>query len=421
MVFDLAFNFVVPLPFRVVLLVQLGIHLWYSLVWYCYKIHKINVLALLNLSYSPYKYSLSDHTSESANAELATSSEADSGENQLLLNGIYSKIKKTLFSNLTGLLSFWTFRLIFHDYPFLVNIVECILPLVLLGYTLTRFFENGETMGQSRMHSTMKRILLGNINSATMRTNDILISDTLTSYSRVFNDFGACIWLLVGSTSSNYNVELEALLLAFPGLIRIRQCWYEYRLTKQKQHFFNLVKYSAGLGPIIVNLLIKVKMAQMSEEVDVSSELNSLNKWWYVCATISSAYLFIWDVRMDWGFGLFEPLFMTGTDFTPLRAPNMLVYNNIVAYYSVIVIDFVLRFLWVFKIFVIKETEVELGLGNQVGNFLFGYDYTLFGFVLVEVLELLRRWLWCFLKLESDLVKLQRNGIPMVAMKTSRP
>lgn len=417
------FNNAVPLPFRIVLLVQLGIHLWYSMVWYCYKVHKMNVLSLLNLSYSPYKYSTEDHTNDTATAEYATTSSADFSENQVLLNGINSTIKKTLFINISGLLSFWVSLLFRETFPAIFKLVQSVLPAVLLANTLRCFFGSGNSMGQARIYTTMKRILVGDINSKTMRTNDILISDSLTSYAKVINDLGSFLWMTVVPTTSTYNVELEAMLLAFPSLIRMRQCWYEYRLTRQGLHFFNFVKYSTGLGPIVVNFLIKAKMAKIAEDSDISHQLNTLNKWWYICSAVSSTYLFIWDVRMDWGFGLFEPLFARKyRGYNALREPNMLVYKNYVAYYGVITIDFLLRFIWVWKMFVIKETEVQFRLTQRVGNFLFGYDYTSFGFVVLEVFELLRRWLWCFLKLESDLVKLQvsddlTQAIPLATVK----
>lgn len=104
-----------------------------------------------------------------------------------------------------------------------------------------------------------------------------------------------------------------------------------------------------------------------------------------------------------------------------MREPNKLVYNNFIAYYGIVVLDFILRFIWILKLFVIKETEVRLGLKNKVGNFLFGLDFLSLGFATLELLEIIRRWLWCFLKIESDLVKLQygdnKNAIPLTTIK----
>lgn len=418
------FSDVLPLPFRVLFLLQLGIHLWYALVWHCYNVHKMNVLALLNLSYSPHKYNLEshnmdNHTAEETMGEYATSVSAELNENQILLRGIVAILKKTLPVNVAGIVFYWLVLVLRDRDSFFVKITARFLPVPLLVYTFVRTFGNGPSIGSTRMFTTLKRILVGNINSTTMRTNDILISDSLTSYSKVVNDLGSFLWTTFVPTSAEYNVTVQAVVLSLPGLIRVRQCWYEYRLTRQRQHFFNMIKYCCQLAPIVVNLFIRIRMAQLTEDAEASSKLNNLNMWWYVFSTISSTYSFIWDVRMDWGFGLFEPVFQEYLNFNPLRDPNKLVYNNFFAYYGVIVVDLVLRFVWVLKVYVIKETEVELGLRQKVGNFLFGYDFQSFGFVVLEVLEILRRWLWCFIKLESDLIKLRsHDDIPLATLKS---
>lgn len=419
---ELAFADIVPLPFRSLLFVQLGIHLWYALVWISYKVYGINVLALLNLSYSPHKFATVSYLDESRYGEFATVSPADLSENQRLLNGIYRNIKKTLLPNLSGLAIYWVAAPFLTNDSRLLTLIRVILPTVLLFHTLYRFFWQSRTIATVRVKTTIKRILLGDINSVTMRTNDILLSDTLISYAKIINDCSMFFWKTYVPTDLKYNAELETFMLSIPSLIRMKQCWFEFLLTKQKQHFFNFIKYFMGLGPNICNLLIKLKMAQLTEDVDASAQLNQLNRWWYLISAISASYLFLWDVKMDWGFSLFDIIFdQDKSNWKILREPNKLVYNSNLVYYGIISLDFVLRFIWLLKLFVIKETEVRLGLTNKVGNFLFGLDFLSIGYAVLEALEILRRWLWCFLKLESDLVKLQfgdvGNAIPLSSVK----
>lgn len=418
------FNDFLPLPFRILVLLQLGIHLWYWLVHLCYKVHKMNILGLLNLSYSPHKYSPDNHDSVNEPGVSATTFSADLAENQILLRGINATIKATLPVNIAGLLLYISVLILSDSDGILLKTTAKYVPLVLLVYTCYKFFAFHQSVGQTRMSSTIKRVLVGNINSKTMRTNDILISDSLTSYAKVINDFGSYLWVTLVSSLDPYNIYIEALVLSVPSLIRIKQCWYEFQLTKQKQHFYNMLKYCCLLGPVLINLLIKIKMIQLTDDAAASAQLNNLNKWWYISSAVSSTYSFIWDVRMDWGFGMFEPLFLGGQrEFSALRQHNLLVYQNFFAYYGVIVTDLLLRFIWVFKIYVIKTTEVQLGLRHKVGNFLFGYDFLSFGFFVLELLEILRRWLWCFLKLESDLVKNEAkdevaHAIPLATVKS---
>lgn len=415
------FNDAVPISFRVVLLLELGIFLWYGLVWACYNIYRINILSLVALSYSPHKYSHSG-SSTVPTGKSATDASADLEENILLLNGIRKTLKLTAAINFTGLVAYWTTVMFSESDSYAKKATGTYIPTVLVAITIYRVFGNDSSMGQSRVYTSIKRVLVGNINSSTMRTNDILISDSLTSYSKVLNDLCIFLWVTYLPTEKSYNPYVEALVLAFPGLIRVKQCWFEYNLTLDKNHFYNLIKYSFQLGPLFVNLMIKLNMAKVTD-TDVSTTLSNLNFWWYALSTASSTYSFLWDIRMDWGFGMFNPLFRPKAEpFQPLRPRSQLVYNSKLVYYAAIVIDFILRFVWVFKIFVMKETEIELGIRHRVGNFLFGYDFLSFGFVVLEVLEIFRRWLWCFFKLESDLVKLQlkdnlTHAIPLAGLE----
>lgn len=404
----LSFDNVIPLPYRVTLFLQLGVYLWYGLLFTCYTFYNINCLALLNLAYSPHKYSADGHDHNHVTGEMATISPADVAENALLLKGVWLKVRKTTLLNVCGMSAYWACRLLFENDALPLKICLTPLPIVLIGLNLILVFKKENSAGQDRLNATFKRIMLGNIKSATMRTNDILLSDSLTSYAKVINDFACFLWISFLPAGSMYNIRLEAVVLSFPALVRIKQCLYEYRMTYQRQHLLNTLKYSAGLGPIVINMLIKTKMDSISTDAAALDQLNKLNRWWYFSSAVSSAYSFVWDVKMDWGYEAFEFLFGGNyRSFMPLRDHNKLVFRNYVAYYGIIALDFILRFIWVFKIFVIKETEIDLRLTNQVGNFLFGYDFLSVGFALLELLEILRRWLWCFLKLESDLVKLQ--------------
>lgn len=420
----IVFGNLVPLPYKVIFGLQLGVFLWYLLVRYCYENQKLNILSLLNLSYSNHNYSHLDGLIQaSATGEYSTANPADVKENLVLIRGIKASLKKLATINLISYLIYVLIGLK-KDQNVILYPIHVMLPYITIGYGFQRLFwysRKKETFGQYRMYTTVKRILMGRINSQTMRTNDILISDSLTSYSKVLNDLSLFVW----STFSNevYNSKIEFIVLAIPGLIRMKQCWFEYKLTKQKQHLFNFLKYFSGLVPILINLLIKLRLLKLNPEnsQDISQtqlleSLKWLNTCWYFASIVNSTYSFIWDVRMDWGFQLFEPIFKSETTFIPLRPWNQLVYKNMIGYHSIIMTDFVLRFLWVFKIFIIKDQQ-NLTVFNHLGQFLFGNDVYSFGYTIVEILEIFRRWLWCFLKLESDWVKLQKietinNSLP---------
>lgn len=401
----LAFSDVLPILLRVAVLFQTGIVLWYILIKTCFERYHMNCLALLDLSYSPHNYSDDSQISQ-VTGNMAAVSPPAMEENQALLRGVSQVVARTVPATVASVLAYWATFILLPD-SFVQHMTTRVGPLLLISFLSYVCFSGGHTAGQNRANTTLKRILVGNINSATMRTNDILLSDSLTSYSRVFNDLSCFIWVTFMNSDSNYNLKLEALALSYPALVRVRQSWYEYRTTRQTQHFLNLCKYLALLGPVVVNMLIKITMASMDSESD-GTRLNTLNKWWYATSLISSTYSFIWDIKMDWGFRMFDIQgYRNHRRLVLLRDESKLVFRNNFFYFGVILIDFSLRFIWVLKAFVMKENEITLTVANRVGNFLFGYDFTSFGFSVLELLEILRRWLWCFLKLESDLVKIQ--------------
>lgn len=418
---ETTFTEVLPLPFRVAVLFQLGVHLWYAIVWTCYHLYDINCLALLNLSYSSHNYALDEHASGIVTGLMATIVMADPKENLILLRGIQSTARR-LFSAVAGsLMCYWVCKAFLNSEAIVYAPIVNTLYVFVLAFSIYVVFCRGKSMGQQRVHSSIKRILVGNINSSTMRTNDIFFADTLTSYAKVLNDLMCFVWMTFIASDLLYNTRVEALVLSYPLLVRMKQCFYEYRATNEKQHLLNFLKYSALLGPIFVNMLIKLSMLKLSTTAETTTtDLDKLTNWWYIASAISSMYLFVWDIHMDWGFGLFQPLLgRNKMKFQPLR--SKLVFRKRTIYYSVIVFDFVIRFIWVFKIFVIMETEIELGLRHRVGNFLFGYNFLLVGYVILETLELFRRWLWCFFKWENDLTKLQATdpeAIPMADLKS---
>lgn len=410
------FNDLIPLPFRILGLIQLGLTLWFLLNVLLFNFSLLNLLQLLNLSYNPHKYTQLDGPLP-CNGEYATSIPADRHENSRLISGIWMNLKGVMMVNVFGWVSFKVVQWFSGNW----KVVYYTLSILLFTFSFNRlFYANSMSPGQVRIWTTMKRILRGGINSQSMRSNDILISDSLVSFAKVINDFGLFIWTCYIGGSRAYNYKLEFVILCIPTCIRIKQCWYEYKTTKQVQHLLNLVKYGTGLGPLIVNVFIKSTLVNTNDEAKQSgqliNELTSLNKWWYVLLTLNSTYSFIWDIKMDWNLQLFNKLFNPNAQFHVLRIHKA--YTNSV-YFIAIVIDFVLRFIWVLKLFIINEQlhDSEIKLIHVFSTFLFGYDAYSFGYVVIEILEILRRWLWCFIKLESDWVKLKIQEQEQVGQK----
>lgn len=422
----LVFNDVVPLPFRVLFLVQLGLFLWYVLVLFLYRFQRANVLGLLNLSYSAHNYSNIDSVAHGnqnehhKNAAFASLAPAEYKENQLLLNGIWTKLRKLTVANLAAYVVFLVINSSYvkkEENGYFVASLYHVVPMISFIYNFTELFMAPSALasfGQYRIYTTVKRILAGGINSKSMRSNDILISDSMVTYAKVMNDLVLFLWTTYYSEEISYSIELEAFVLSIPIWIRMKQCWFEYKLTGQLLHIFNLAKYATGFGPLMANYFIKQKLALLvahpEDEGLISGQLNSLNASWYVLLLLNSSYSFLWDVKMDWGFKLFDNLFNVTSrraPFIAVRPSGQILYGSYGAYYFAIVADFILRFVWVLKVFLIKEEGRELHIFNHAADFFFVGDVFSFGYATLEVLEILRRWLWCFFKLEYDLIKIQ--------------
>lgn len=426
---EILFNDFIPLSFRVTFSIHFGLILWLILNLLLTNFTTINVLQLLKLSYTPHNYTHLDdrlHNHETTNnqnneslGEYAAFLPSDSHENDRLIKGIWSSLKFVSIINIIC----WIIYKSIANIPWLAPLFYA-LPLISLFMTIYKlFFKNCYSPGQIRIFTTIKRIIKGNINSQTMRTNDILISDSLVSYSRVINDLGLVFWNYWFDSNIGYNYKFESTILSIPSWIRIKQCWFEYKLTGQKQHLFNLIKYFTGLGPLLVNVLLKRMLLNATEEEKTNGELllklNHLNNWLYFALAINSTYSFIWDIKMDWHLELFDGLLvlifpsrrktsLTNYQFQILR--NQLALPKLI-YYIAIVADFILRYIWILKLFIINEElkKEKIKFIYIFSTFLFGYDAYSLGYALVETLEIFRRWIWCFIKLESDWVELYKD------------
>lgn len=106
-----------------------------------------------------------------------------------------------------------------------------------------------------------------------------------------------------------------------------------------------------------------------------------------ISVAFNSIYSFYWDVVMDWKLDFFSPAY-PGTLIPGLQLRTHLHFNESFIYYVAIFIDFLLRFTWSLKL------SSHLHIIHQLEG----------GVFLMEVLEVMRRWLWIFFRLESAYV-----------------
>ena len=199
----------------------------------------------------------------------------------------------------------------------------------------------------------------------------------------MLNDVVLYLWIVLFGIDTPYGLVVEFVACVIPVAIRMKQCWHEYRLSggTNRQHLLNFIKYTTNIPPLVVHLLTR-------RAKDRGELTTTLSAWWYFFAAINSTYLFVWDVKFDWGLNWFS-----------LR-PKRQLLSGPAKYHTAIGLDLVLRFVWLLRYF---NYNSDLYL-TYAAVILFGGTSHQCGYALLETLEILRRWMWCFMKLENDWV-----------------
>ena len=100
---------------------------------------------------------------------------------------------------------------------------------------------------------------------------------------------------------------------------------------------------------------------------------------------LNSFYSFYWDVAKDWDLSIFDPSERNNPEH-PFGLRRNLWFRARGIYYGVIFIDLLLRCTWSFKL------SPHLDHFNDLEG----------GIFVMEILEVLRRWIWIFLRIETE-------------------
>jgi len=236
---------------------------------------------------------------------------------------------------------------------------------------------------------------------------EVLLGDVMTSLCKVFADMEVtgCVILahmaarpeVVGSlrgatlhtgTSGVDGKDLSLygcsdswmrpLVTSVPFLLRFQQCIRAYFVTRDRKNLVNSAKYVSSLPVIWISAF--------THHFPDHAWTETLKVVWVLAVSFNSFFSFMWDIVMDWGFC------RNGATHFLLR--EHLVYRHSLFYYWAIVVDFILRVLWSFKL------SVHLSLSAEGHTFL------------LEVLEVFRRFLWLFLRVEWQAVDTGRIRAP---------
>ena len=154
------------------------------------------------------------------------------------------------------------------------------------------------------------------------------------------------------------------ILAAAPFLMRFRQCL----LDNQRA---NALKYLTALPPLALSHYMKFETPTSPLFV------LGLPVWhlWLFFLLLNASYSFYWDVYRDWDLDLRRP---------DLRAKR--VWEPVELYWAMVPVDLILRLAWAFK------------LSSHLSYY---YDLEA-GLFLLEILEVMRRFLWVFFRVEAE-------------------
>ena len=101
---------------------------------------------------------------------------------------------------------------------------------------------------------------------------------------------------------------------------------------------------------------------------------------------VNSIYSFCWDVAKDWDLTLLSRPNVRNDPEHPYGLRQHRFFRSNAIYYVAILVDFLLRCTWSLKL------SPHLGRFNDLES----------GIFVMEILEIARRWLWIFLRVEAE-------------------
>ncbi|KAM0332577.1 hypothetical protein ACHAQA_002861 [Verticillium albo-atrum] len=314
----------------------------------------------------------------------------------------------TVLSTLFGV-SITTFWLFTRRNPELVIQYDW-MPMTFLVATVAVFFFPMRTFthhGRTRFLQTLRRVSIGGIAQAQDgKFGDILLADALTSYAKVLADLyvTVCMFFTANGASTARpdrgcgGAVMVPLIMAIPSAIRLRQCLIEYFRVRRApykestgwggQHLANAAKYSTAFPVIILSALQRGLPAD-------GAPSPGLHRAWLAAVLLNSLYSFYWDIAKDWDLTLFSPARERSAHDHPFGLRRRLLFYPPLVYYLVMGLDLMLRCTWALK------------LSPRLDR-LTDFESSIF---LIQFLEVFRRWVWIFFRVETEWIRTSPTGL----------
>ncbi|OSX66295.1 hypothetical protein POSPLADRAFT_1133399 [Postia placenta MAD-698-R-SB12] len=286
---------------------------------------------------------------------------------------------------------------------------------------------------------------------------DVVFADVFTSFAKVLGDVWLSFCMLMPGGSLLTQPAQVGLarwilptLMSLPYAVRFRQCLLEYRATNEsRRQLYNALKYATSFP--VIYLSAAIKPAGTSPSGGLIGE-RSLFRLWLFAAAVNSLYSFWWDVTHDWGFDLLvrrsaankpvpPDLHRLTSPPRPLVLPRLHSRSTLLAdqsgtkestdaskdarsdienkpstptntaypiWYPFGLRPILLFPLPIYPFIIVADLVLRLTWSAKLSSHLHSYadgDMLIFCFELAEVV---RRWMWVFIRVEWELVK--ENG-----------
>ncbi|PFH53845.1 hypothetical protein AMATHDRAFT_136831 [Amanita thiersii Skay4041] len=447
---DVATSASFPLPFRVMSLTCLGIFAWATNLYGLYACG-IDVVSAMNLrteGYPPRSLSILPAHRRNGHAQRHVTPPYTTFYSITFVYFIWFTVTYLMFISAS------------HGDPDAANAysyIPALAILVVLTLLICPFRLLFKRERDKFLH-TLSRCMFSRTTSP-VYFSDVVFADVFTSFAKVLGD----LWLsfcmfLPGNSIASPPVDLGwkrwvlPTVMSLPYLVRFRQCLIEYALpsNESRRPLFNALKYATSFPVIYLSAAQRIVLLDLSKEKGVEVYKQSwhgehyLFRLWLLSAIVNSLYSFWWDVTYDWGLeilkiqsknlarpppprqlplphmnsgtpllvrrGSQESIESNETRFTPADGSSVarkhgqtlfpglrsvLLYPTYV-YVALIFVNFILRMTWSVKL----SSHLHLKTSS---------NYTI---LLVEVAEIVRRWMWVFLRVEWEVIKKLQEGNP---------
>ena len=270
------------------------------------------------------------------------------------------------------------------------EIPERILPLLLWIFTaivLLNPFKWLICKGRYGVVKVMMKILLAPLFE--VRFGDFWFADQLNSIVVILLDFEfmLCFYSYVWPMDENEDGKIcnkntyivRPVISCLPAFWRLMQCLRCYYDTRHYPHLINAGKYFTTFPVVVLFAMYALDRESLTDNLLDELRDNPYLSAWAVSSFIHAVYTFVWDIYMDWG------LFQSRNLLRP-----RLEYKWKSLYYLAIIEDLILRFAWSLKL------SLGLHLRAQLNLF----------YTLLAGLEIFRRFVWNFYRVEYEHVKI---------------